>query len=114
LSICFGCPLQPERSSTPPLGSSSPEDVDGPSPGPVPAYPGPEYASVPATSGPVILLLTVPGAISTASMLPEEDSLEEVLYNTWQSVLSWDSGLSQSQVFNENWEKEAWKKADEL
>jgi hypothetical protein len=35
-------------------------------------------------------------------MLPEEDSLEEVLYNTWQSVLSWDSGLSHSQVFNEN------------
>jgi hypothetical protein len=28
--------------------------------------------------------------------------------------LSWDSGISQLQAFNENWEKEAWKKADEL
>jgi hypothetical protein len=98
----------------PPLGLSSPEDADGPSPGPVPTFLGPEYASVPATSRLVISLSTIPGAISTASMLPEEDSLEEVLYNTWQSVLSWDSGLSHSQVFNENWEKEAWKKADEL
>jgi hypothetical protein len=102
-SICFGCPLQPKPSSTPPLGLSSPEDAGGPSPGPVPA-----------SSGPMISLSTIPRAISTASMLPEEDSLEEVLYNTWQSVLSWDSSFFQSQVFNENWEKAVWKKADDL
>jgi hypothetical protein len=75
---------------------------------------GPDYASIPASSGPVTSLSTVPGAISTASMLLEEDSLEKVLYNTRQSCLSWDSGISQLQAFNEKWEKEAWRKVDEL
>jgi hypothetical protein len=78
------------------------------------ALPGPDYASIPAFSGSVTSLSIVPWAISTTSMLPEEDSLEKVLYNTWQSCLSWDSGISQLQAFNKNWENEAWKKADEL
>lgn len=78
------------------------------------ASPWPDYASILVSSGPLTSLSTVPGVISTASMLSKEDSLEKVLYNTWQSCLSWDSGISQLQTFNENWEKEAWKKADEL
>jgi hypothetical protein len=47
-------------------------------------------------------------------VLPEE-SLEKVFINSCKSISSWEDStdLSQTQVYDENWE-EAWKKVDEL
>jgi hypothetical protein len=48
--------------------------------------------------------------------LPKEDSFENVFINSCKSISAWGDGtdLSQTQVYDENWEKEAWKKVDEL
>jgi hypothetical protein len=146
----FGCPLQPEPSSTQPPGLSSPVAVDGPSPGPAQAFSRLEYDSV--VSGSEILgsvssvdtvngvgmalsvslgcfqmmeisLLTFPRAILISSAelgaksmpvwdLPlkkdtvvlEEDHLEKVIINCYQSISSWEDGtdLSQTQVYDKN------------